>query len=1105
MLRFYFMFIASLVLFETNAQEFKTSSVLKEGTFYKIPISTSGLYRIDESYLKNLTGSDLSPSNISVYASLGDNLPESTTSMRYDDLEELPLHVLNDNSVIIYAEGPDGFRYHEDAYERFHHTYSKSNFIFIKTNTPGTKIPTVNESLEASYIAQSYDHVQVYEIDRVNLLDLADLHYGTGQDWFGTSFNKATNLTRHFDLQYIDEQAPAYVHMEGASRSPQSYELSLEVGQNKLSTSIYRTLLHSDLSPYAKYFQIKSEINPIKTDDQILINTIDRATTWIDYVLLNCRKTTLPEKQTIFSDEASRTHDISAFRLGGIENKIIFDITNPLAPTLVKESTGQFQYRSKDKLHTFIASPISKIKELPAGKAVQNQNLHAPASYDMVILHHKRFKIAAEKLAKHREEFSNLSVLALDVEDVYNEFSGGKCDPTAIRDFARMMHSRDPNFRHLLLFGDASFDYKNILSDVPAENFVPTFETKRSLDPIINFPSDDYFALLDNPDGGLKGDSLYLCVGRLPVTDINNAEAIVNKIIHYDTGKNRFGSWRTKLLFTSDDEDGNRHMASSERVSSNSLNKDTTLVHNKVYFDAYQQESTPGGDRYYEASDAINSKIINGQLVMTYLGHGGPKGWAQERVLKKTDIDMWTNYDRMPLLITATCTFAGYDDARTVSAGEYCIQKEDGGVIALYTTVRPVYGNSNEKLTHAIYDTIFKKTINGKQTIGEIFRSGKNHSNANKINSNKFTLLGDPAQMLAVPEYNISVNSINSKDIGDPDTLSAFEIVTIEGLVHDQGKLLSDFNGNVDITVFDKEKVLQTLANDGGNPFEYTQYSNLIFNGSTQANNGIWQISFVVPKDINYAIGKGRIAMYAYDDTRDAMGSFTNFYVGGTATDPIKDDQGPEISLYMDNRDFISGETTSRFPMFLIDLKDDIGINVSGNSLGHDITAVFDNDATSKIILNEFYRTKLGDYTEGYINIPLHQLSPGKHTVTVKAWDIGNNSGEATLEFSIPSLEESTLDLQIAPNPVQDIQTISINQNAFLSYSAELIVVDLLGREVVRKTYDNIVNNKIVLDTNGNNGGLNLNNKKYYFYKIILSNDELNQRLESQWQKVLKL
>ncbi|MCB0687355.1 MAG: type IX secretion system sortase PorU, partial [Saprospiraceae bacterium] len=367
----------------------------------------------------------------------------------------------------------------------------------------------------------------------------------------------------------------------------------------------------------------------------------------------------------------------------------------------------------------------------------------------------------------------------------------------------------------------------------------------------------------------------------------------------------------------------------------------------------------------------------------------------------------------------------GYDDPRRISAGEYTITHPTGGSISLFTTVRAVYANSNERLTRSVFDHLFQPVDGKMPTIGEILIESKNANAADTAGTNarKFTLLGDPALRLAIPSYGARTVKVNGKsvDAAKLDTLKALSKVEIEGEIIDaNGNLVSGFNGKIYPTIYDKAITLKTLAQDkGSSERTFTLQKSVIFKGLASVDNGRFKFSFVVPKDINYAFGNGKISYYAQDGSHtDAGGAFSNIMVGGTNREGLDDGKGPDIELFMDDESFVYGGITDRNPTLLVKLSDENGINVIGNSIGHDLTAVLDQDLQGTILLNDFYESAQDDYTSGMVNYPLSNLAPGSHSLLVKAWDVANNSNEMLIEFVV--VDESDNGLRHVlnyPNP----------------------------------------------------------------------------------------
>ena len=433
---------------------------------------------------------------------------------------------------------------------------------------------------------------------------------------------------------------------------------------------------------------------------------------------------------------------------------------------------------------------------------------------------------------------------------------------------------------------------------------------------------------------------------------------------------------------------------------------------NKIYLDNYLQESTPGGPRSPDAQEAINRSIDNGTFLVNYSGHGGPLGWTQERILEIDQINNWTNKYKLPLFMTATCKFSCFDNPGKTSAGELVLLNPEGGAIALLTTTRLVYAFPNYKLNENFMNIFCEKNNGEFPTLGQLFKKTKVLSGSN-TNSRNFTLLGDPALRLSYPKYIVSTTNIS-------DTLKALEEVEISGKVtDDDGNLLVDFNGILYPTIYDKEIISLTLGQESCSPMPFRNQNNIIYKGEASVSNGEFSFSFIVPKDIENNYAHGKVSYYASNDNKeDASGHDDSFIIGGLADNVIYDYDGPLVSLYMNTRDFIFGGMTNSDPFLLVDIEDFSGINTVGNGIGHDITAILDNNTSNPFILNDYYKSNLDDYKSGVIEFPFENLEPGPHTTTLKIWDVFNNSSESVISFYVTDKENFTIsDFLNYPNP----------------------------------------------------------------------------------------
>jgi hypothetical protein len=1105
------------------------NSILSDGKIYKLAVPEAGVYALDQTALAGF-GIDIStidPRNISIYSNLGGMLPERIADQNADDLIELPIIIKGEEDgsfdsndrIIFYMEGPDKWLAANNTFTYEKNIYDVKNYAYLKiNNTSGKRISKSSNSPNPGKIQSSYSDFQVYHEDQVNLLALNASSEGSGKLWFGKRFSgsESLNLSPFFNLENLDEQL---IKVEGrfASRSESSTSTSLQIGSESFERTYNPVNVESIQSDYAnlRTFSASAEIDQSKNFN-LTYNGNSESKGWLDYIMVRCQKKFSGISETTFIRSTNdHLYDSYGYNVDGVKNGYRFlDVTDIQNIIELNAENGIISYTTNTENHTLVSFEENTLQTPELIGEIKNQNIHGITDVDMIVLYPEEFKEAADKFITHRSSHSNLEVIGLDVKSIYPEFSSGRQDPTAIRDFAKMLYDRNNRFKYMLFIGDGSYDQRRINKNIPDHRFIPVYETDRSLNPISSFPTDDYFALLSDNEGVSLDGGLDIAVGRLTVTTLEEANAVINKIIQYDTSPSRFGDWRLKGTFTADDEDTGTHLNQIEGIA-DYVNEDFPIINDqKIYLDAYRQETTPGGERYPEVEDAFSNAMDRGHLTFCYLGHGGPKGWAQERVLKVPDIQAWDNINNQTLIITATCSFTGYDDPEIKSAGEHALLNPKGGTVALFTTVREVYANDNERLTRAVFENIYKRVDGLPPTFGDIITKAKNTNKQDTLgeNSRKFALIGDPSQKIAIPMHDITVDEINGIPVSEfTDTIGALQKVVVSGSVLDyEGNLLNNFNGKIYPTVFDKRTIIETLKNDPASTrTKIDILKNIIFKGIATIENGMYTFSFIVPKDINYSIGNGKISLYATDGvTQDAAGSFSELKIGGSSEN-FADDQGPEIELYINEDSFESGDEVLPNSTLLVYLNDDLGINVTGTGIGHDLTAELEGPIEAYYILNEFYEASLDNYTSGIVRFPLENLPPGDYSIKVKAWDISNNSNDASIAFTVVENKEKKLfNVTNYPNPFTDNTTISfLHDLGSAQANISVDIFTLSGQLVHKIKYSTILSGNIeIIQTEKN--GVNLNDiltSGLYVYKIKVEAPALGTNRESSYYKMVKI
>jgi hypothetical protein len=546
--------------------------------------------------------------------------------------------------------------------------------------------------------------------------------------------------------------------------------------------------------------------------------------------------------------------------------------------------------------------------------------------------------------------------------------------------------------------------------------------------------------MLDDNEALAANDLLDIGIGRILASDQTQAKQQVDKIEHYMkngsslftsnnascclefNSNSTFGDWKLKYVQIADDEENNYFIINDTEPQYNTVKSDNFEMNcDKLYLDAYPQQTTAGGQRYPDVYNAISDRIQRGALLVNYVGHGGEVGLAEERVVTIPQINDWSNINALNLFVSATCEFTKYDDPKRISAGEWVALNPAGGAIALMTTTRAVYFGVNTSVGNALFDNVFDRNAdNSPLTFGEIMMKTKNDA-LDSDNKRSFTLIGDPALKIALPSLKVVTDSINGKSPQiEIDTLNALSKVRIKGHIEDgNGNIQSGFNGILVPSIFDKPKKLKTLGQDpNSQEIEFELQRNIVYKGKSSVVNGYFDFSFVVPKDIALSIGKGKISYYAYDSNVDAYGYDTNFRIGGIDPNGINDNEGPQLEVFLNDENFIDGSITDETPVLLVKAFDENGINTVGNGIGHDITAIIDGKSSDPIVLNEYYSSELNSYQSGEIRYQMSELEPGRHTVLVKVWDVNNNSSSIETSFVVKEKQTPVLsNVYNYPNP----------------------------------------------------------------------------------------
>ncbi len=1010
-----------------------TNSVLASGRFYKLAIPETGIYRLSYSDLSGM-GVDVAsvnPRNLRVYHNGGGVLPELNSVERYDDLVELPVFVSGEEDgrfdqgdyALFYARGPVTWRYStpNNIYEHKQNAYDDYAYAFVTFDKgAGKRITTADTpSGTPSVTLTEFKDYAIHESDEVNLAH-------AGRAFYGDKMDGTDEKTFQFNFPNLQTNRNCIVNMQlaGYNVKPASFAVYAN------GTQIRSYAVEQANSPYVYGQECGGRTSFNSNSDAISLRLRHIAqagttsTGYVDYITINAwRKAVFTSGQMMFRNpEAADETAVYAFKLSNTNQNVqIWDVTDPVNPKkVVATASGNvltFKFMGNIN-NEFVAFDASKFLTPLAQGEVANQNLHSKKDVDFLIVTYEGFKDQAQRLKQfHAEMDPDLSVYITTPENIYNEFSCGAKDVTAIRDFARHLYNNSSpgrKIRYMLLLGDASYDYKNRngISD-----FVPAYETVSSLSLVRCFVSDTYYGFMDDDEGAWDGSVSDIGIGRFPVTTAEQADYVIDKIVNYaQNNEQTMSPWRNSVTFWADDDEVNFMEVPEMLIGVMRDNGGQNVIVDKIYLDAYEQINTPSGQVSPAATTALNNRVNKGTLVLNYTGHGGEVQLTTEKVLQLGDVQSWHNAPKYPLMITATCEFSRYDDLNRTSLGEYTFMSRHGGMVSMFTTSRPTYRGPNTEFNKQVYKNLFVKEGGQPRRLGDVFRLSKPFGNESE---NAYVFFGDPAMRIAYPTRTVRTTRINGNDVtAVPDTLKALQSVTIEGEVLDlYGNKDESFNGIVHVSVYDKEADITTLG-DQAPTFTFKLLNSQLFNGKTEVRNGEFMVSFIMPRDIAFNYGNGLISYYATDYEKDANGTFGDIIVGGFDDNAILTDDAPQLRIFIDDTLFVDGGTTNQNPVLLAFVNDKYGINTTGNGIGHDIVATLSGPTSGTYRLNEYFESEANQQGVGRIVYNFQNLAEGQYTLSLKVWNINNISNEAFIRFVVVNSGSMVVESpQNFPNP----------------------------------------------------------------------------------------
>ncbi len=1041
-----------------------SNSVLASGDWYKFKVEETGIHRISRSFLEDLgmNVSAINPTNIKVYGHGGETLSLLNNQNTLFDLPETSIKVIGgedgsfdaNDAILFYGTSTIGYSVENDSHIN---PYADESFYYITVSGgPGLRVATMQEPEgAANEQVTTFTDEQFHEEDE-------DTPTFVGRRWFGNNFQIESDQTYAFSIPNPAPGENIDVIIRAGAISESITSMAISVNGTSADPFVFSKTSDSFLMSVKKTGVLGIPSISIPSSGEVGVNLIynnagnPSSKAYLDYIRIiatrllqggegqfGFRKAGLEllsgiaEYTITNASQVSEIWDVT--ERGAIKNKLNVDAASVFS---FKSFLGEKREYVAVDANDFLA-PV-----MITNKTVSNQNLKGTllkgadgnfSDVDYLIISPPFLLQPALRLATHHQNVNGLRVKVVSTDKIYEEFSSGKQDISAIRNMVRYVYenasSDEERVKYLCLFGDNSVDNKNrITGNI---NPVPIFQTLSSTSTISSFMSDDFFGNMDLNEGTIGGetidesgetrgdvDLLDIAVGRMLADNVLLANGLVDKVIAYQS-KASYGNWRNNFTLISDDVDKdwefNALQVNLDALGDEIENQKPFINVKKIHSDAFEQQSSAGGDRYPEVNAAIIEDIEVGSLIVNYFGHGGEDGLAKEFIVTRDAAENLNNENKYPCIVTVTCEFTKFDNPERITAGELTYWNPNGGAISLVTTTRSITVTLGVEFNQVMASELFGFGTNQINTPAEALRISKNSLGIGRKLRRVVFYIGDPAMHLAFPKQRINLTTLNDEPIASSTVvLEALSRVKIGGEVTDEnGALLAGYNGILEAKIFDKNVQRTTLGNDGVRDsstsdldgdglnsdildFTFKILGEGIFNGQATVTNGKFDFEFVVPRDIQLPVGNGRLSFYAQKNNalEDQTGYSLDLRIGGLNENAPADNIGPEIQLFMNDESFISGGITNASPNLIAKLSDVNGINTA-SGIGHDMIAILDGDEANPFVLNEFYQAAVDDFTKGETLYKFRDLEDGLHTLTFKAWDVYNNSSSAEIQFVV--------------------------------------------------------------------------------------------------------
>ncbi len=990
--------------------------------WFKVIIEEDGIYSLSYNDLKDeLPVDDIDPKNFRIFTTGGAKLSEKNPDSG-DEFQEIPLLIEgqsdgsfdSNDKIIFYARDRNDYDFLMKVGPNMSINPYSDNAIYWLTydaiiDTPPLRMAYNDDSPTANVTRTNNPQNVRYEREFYKRLQ-------TNLYWYSNFLTGTSTSTNTFelivsDLDTADNNQNSFVkavlieESNGSSYSSKRHEAYLSLNNQKVTNNlVWYGYTYKNL--------VGQAINLTNGDNDIGV-TIKRNNSdnlYLDFIEIQYMKKNIKHnnKQLAinFRDEDTNKH-IRYSVTGSFNNNTrvfstqsIYDVEE-LSYSVQNSSLNFIGYTPSSLFNSsdFYVSKFYVINDdylTPTIQAVEPVDIISLAlNKESLIIYPQEFSSQAQRLKSIYETVYDSPTSAIYLYDIFDQFSGGMDDPTAIRNFLTHLYSLDSSreLKYVTLLGIGTYDWKNYKSYSAEKNRMIIYQTGNS-GTNESITSDDYFVYLTQttfPE---------LAIGRYPAKNEEELNMMLDKFEIYSNKDFDIDWWRNTGLFVADDlKNGTASNETSHTTQLNQAvdNAPPSLINKRIY--AYQYEPDEFGKKPNTRKDFIDA-INDGALITYYSGHGSYDQLGTEAYFRQgLDTPLLNNDLKRTFFISAACDVSQFDSPDFDCLSSDLFKYDAGGAIATYGSTRLCYiPNNNIMVGNLLYFALDNRLDIGTAIM--LSKTRETSEDSDIINQSKYILFGDPHLEITPPASRINIEFENGN--------SSF-----------QARETVKFSGNLDSSQIESAKILafqsDSFTSLGGQ--DILLPGNYIFNGQTSVENETYTSAFVVPDDI--VDGElGKILVYGIDKTTNL--EMLDYYYPiefAGQNNHVDNISAPEISLWLESYDFREGDVVSQNPTLLVEISDDNGINVSGGS-GHQLLLMIDDDFNS-FDITPFFEYDLDSYQSGKIEYQITELSPGNHVLKILAFDNLNKPAVKTTSFKVSESSELAIsNILPYPNPM---------------------------------------------------------------------------------------